>query len=420
LVTRACRPGGSDAADRHRFDKECRTVTDPIVEDFDSYLAPSERETVERAKDFGHRVVAPGARAWEYERRHPTEALRAACAEDLAGIELPPAFGGRGQRFSTKMRVVEELARHDFGFAFSLVNHHNAIVRVAGGKPALAERLVPRMLRGEMIGCSAYTEADHGSDLAGLTTSATKVDGGWTLRGEKAWICNASVADVIVTLAQTRPSAGSKGIASFVVESGRPGFVRQSAYALHGAHAIGAGGLGLENYLAPDDALLDPPGTAFKATLCGINGARCYVAAMCAGMLESAIEHAVRYACERRAFGKKVIDFQGLRWSLVDAQTDLAALRLLTYRAARQIDVRQSAEESAAQAKKFAGDRTIGHVAACIQAMGANGLRSDHPLMRHLAGCKAACFTDGTTEMMNERLGTLVAQRYTTLPSAKT
>jgi alkylation response protein AidB-like acyl-CoA dehydrogenase len=387
-------------------------VTDQIVEDFDSYLTPAEREVVECAKVFGFSVVAPGARAWEYERRHPTEALRAACAEGLANIELSPAAGGRGLRFSAKMRIAEELARHDFGFAFSLVNHHNAIVRVAGAKPSLAERLVPRMLCGEAIGCSAFTEPDHGSDLAGLTTSATKVDGGWALCGEKAWICNAAVADVVVTLAQTNPTASSKGIASFVVEADRPGFVRQSAYALHGAHATGVGGFRLDKYFAPDDALLDPPGAAFKATIQGINGARCYVAAMCAGMLESAIEHAARYASGRRAFGQRVIDFQGLRWALVDAQTDLAALRLLAYRAARQIDASQNAEEAAACAKKFAGDRTIGHVAACIQAMGANGLRSEHPLMRHLAGCKTACFTDGTTEVMNERLGKLVARRY--------
>ena len=132
---------------------------------------------------------------------------------------------------------------------------------------------------------------------------------------------------------------------------------------------------------------------------------------MCAGMLDSAIAHAVSAAAARRAFGQRVIDFQGLRWSLVDAETDLAALRLLAYRASRQIDDGANAEDAAARAKKFAGDRALGHVAACVQAMGAQGLRSDHPLMRHLAACKVACFTDGTTEMMNERLGKLLLVR---------
>jgi alkylation response protein AidB-like acyl-CoA dehydrogenase len=387
-------------------------VSDQIVNDFDSQLTPAERDLIERAKDFGQRVVAPNARQWEYDRRHPTESLRLACDQGLAGIQLSPAFRGHGYRFSVTMRVVEELSKYDFGFAFSLVNHHNAILSIAHAAPAVAERLVPRMLRGEVIGCAGYTEPDHGSDLAGLTTSAKKVDGGWLLDGAKAWICNGAVAGVVTALAQTDARLGSKGLATFIVEADRIGFAREPAYALHGAHAMGVGGFRLESYFAPDEAMLQPPGAGFKASLAGINGARCYVAAMCAGMLDSAIEPAVCYASGRQAFGQKLIEFQGLRWSLVDAETDLAALRLLAYRAAGQIDGGQDAEEAAAQAKKIAGQRTLGHVAACIQAMGANGLRSDHPLMRHFAACKTACFTDGTTEMMNERLGKLMTRRY--------
>ncbi len=388
-------------------------MADSIVEEFDSYLTVAERKLVERAKDFAERVVGPNARQWEDQRRYPIEALRAACAEGLAAIELPQALGGHEARFSAKLRVAEELAKHDFAFAFSLVNHHNATLRISQAKTAIAGRLLPRMLAGDVIGCSAYTEPGHGSDLAGLTTSARKVDGGWILDGQKAWITNAAVAGAILTLAQTDLRAGAGGIAMLVVEADAAGFIRENAYALQAAHAIGAGGFRLEGYFAPDEALIDAPGTAFRRSLAGINGARSYVAAMCAGMLDSALDHAVRAASARQAFGQRVIDFQGLRWSLVDAETDLAALRLLAYRAARQIDAGANAEQAAARAKKFAGQRTLGHLAACVQAMGADGLRSDHPLMRHLAACKVACFTDGTTEMMNERLGKLLVGRQT-------
>ena len=394
--------------------------TDPIVEQFDAALTQPERDLIERAGDFGRRVVAPNARQWEYDRRPPIDALRAACAAGLASIEVPAKFGGYGLSFSAKVRLVEELARFDFGFAFALINHHNCTARVANSTPSVAERLVPRMLRGELIGCAGYTEPEHGSDLTGLQTSAKKVEGGWKLSGAKAWITNAAVAGVVITLAQTSPGDGSRGLASFVVEADRPGFVREPAYALHGTHAIGVGGIRLEDYFAPDEALLDPPGASFAAIMAGINGARCYVAAMCAGMLDSAIEEAVRYTSDRQAFGQTLIEFQGLRWSLVDADTDLAALRLLVYRAARAIDARQQATEDAARAKKFAGERTLKHIAGCIQVMGANGLRADHPLMRHLAACKTACFTDGTTEMMNERLGKAIRSRYRPSPTRQT
>jgi alkylation response protein AidB-like acyl-CoA dehydrogenase len=163
--------------------------------------------------------------------------------------------------------------------------------------------------------------------------------------------------------------------------------------------------------------LLDPPGEAFRHAMVGINGARTYVAAMCAGMLDSAIELAVEYGAGRRAFGKSLLEFQGMRWSLVDAETDLAALRLLVYRAARRIDAGEDAEADAARAKKFAGQRTLGHLAACVQTMGANGLRAEHPLTRHMMAAKVACFTDGTTEIMNERLGKLLTSRHRSAPS---
>jgi alkylation response protein AidB-like acyl-CoA dehydrogenase len=220
------------------------------------------------------------------------------------------------------------------------------------------------------------------------------------------------VADVIIVLAQTDPAKGADGIASFVIEVQRPGFTPEPDELLHAAFAMGVGGFRLDNYFADDDALVAAPGAGFKQSLVGINGARAYVAAMCAGMLDSALDEAVRGASTRHAFGQPVIDFQGLRWSLVDAETDLAAMRLLAYRAATQIDEGISAEQDAARAKKFAGDRALGHLAACIQALGARGLRADVPLMRHLAACKIACFTDGTTEMMNERLGKLIARRH--------
>ena len=391
-------------------------TSNPIVNDFDARLTPDERGLVARAKDFAARVVAPQARQWEYNRRHPTDALRLACREGLAAIELAPALGGHGLRFSATLRIVEELARHDFGFAFSLVNHHNAIARISRAGSATARRLVSLMLSGDMIGCSGYTEPDHGSDLAGLATSAAKVDGGWLLSGTKAWITNAAVADVIIVLTQTNRASGSQGLATFIVEASQAGFIREPAYALHAAHSIGLGGFSLENCFVPDDAVLEPAGAGFAASLAGINRARCYVAAMCAGMLDAAIEQAVGYASRRQAFGQPLIEFQGLRWRLVDADTDLAALRLLAYRAAGQIDAGQNAEEAAAHAKKFAGERTLGHIAGCIQAMGASGLRSDHPLMRHLAAAKTAAFADGTTEMMNERLGKLLVRRLANRP----
>ncbi|QQS11128.1 MAG: acyl-CoA dehydrogenase family protein [Rhodospirillales bacterium] len=384
-----------------------------LTAEFDSTLSASARDAIARAATFAAAHVAPNAKSWEYERRQPVETLRAACAAGLHTLELDPRHGGQGLPFSCKMRAVEEISRHDMGFAFSLINHHNALTRFArDGQPSIVARLLPRMLTGEVIGCAGLTEPWVGSDFASIRTSARRVDGGWRIDGAKAWITNAANCGMSQIYAQTDPSLGHRGIACFVVEADRPGFVREPAFELHGGHAIGAGGFRLEGYVAPEDALIAPPGQAFKMALAGINGARTYVAAMCCGMLEASIATAVKYGAGRPLFGGKVMDFQGQRWSMVDALNDLEAMRLLTYRAARLIDAGADAQEAAAHAKKFAGDRTVAHIAACVQAMGANGLRADYPLMRHLSCAKIACYTDGSTEIQNERLGQVLMARF--------
>src|SRR5207302_7767490 len=190
-------------------------------------------------------------------------------------------------------------------------------------------------------------------DFGALEMAAVRVDGGWKLNGAKAWITNAAVAGLSVAYAQADKAQGYRGIACFAIEADRPGFQRDKPFELHGGHAIGVGGFRLVDYIAPDEALLHPPGAAFKAALAGINGARTYVAGMCCGMLQASLETAVRYTQERRTFGQKVIDHQGVRWKLVDAATDLEAARLLTYRAARLVDQAKGGVWPAGHARQF-------------------------------------------------------------------
>lgn len=385
-----------------------------LTEEFDSALPAAERAFIERCRRFAEISIGPHARQWEYARSSPRDALRAACVEGFAAVELERESGGLGLLYSAKMRMAEEFSKHDLAFTFALMQQHNVIVRLAeSAAPAVAQRLVAPMLEGELIGCTAMTEPGAGSDFAAIATRARKVAGGWRLDGEKAWISNASVADVCLTYAQTDASLGKDGIACFVVEAGRDGFTRLPAYELHGCHAIGVGGFTLDDCFVPDDMLLYPPGQGFKAAMQAVNRARVHVAAMNAGMLDASLAAALRYGAEHQAFRQPLLDFQGLRWSLVDVATDLEALRLLTYRGARLIDAGADAQEAAAMAKKFGNDCASRGIAACVQAMGANGLLAGIPLSRHLAAAKLLCYTDGSTEMMNERIGHLLRKRAT-------
>lgn len=378
-----------------------------------SALTAEEAAFLDGAAAFTAKTVAQHANEWERARRQPVEALREAAALGLLRLETPKERGGLGHRYLVKLALCEEMSRADMAFAFSLVNTQNVAARLAVSPSARhRESHVPALMSGALFGATALSEPGAGSDFSSIRTSAEKVEGGWRLNGEKGWITNAGIADLFITYVQTDASAGWRGIACFLVDARREGFARGEAYALMGGHAIGAGGFALRDYFAPDDDMLAPPGEAFKLAMKGVNGARVYVAAMCAGLLASALETALGYAAGREAFGKSLLEHQGLNWSLGDVANDLEALRGLVAHAGGLIDREEAAVMAAAHAKKFAGRVTLPRLADCIQAMGANGLREEHGLHRHIACAKIAAYTDGSTEMMNERIGAGLLRSY--------
>ncbi|KAA0890926.1 acyl-CoA dehydrogenase family protein [Pusillimonas sp. ANT_WB101] len=371
-------------------------------ERFDAALTSSEQTLIIKARDFAARQLPQATLANSDEHR---QLLSRACHEGLAGIEVPVQMGGASASFSTRMRVCEELARHHAGFAFSLVNHHNIVSRVAhSGQPALRDSLVPLMLAGEHIGCTAMTEPQSGSDFTALQTTAVPHDNGWLLNGAKAWITNASLADVFLVYAQTDVTAGAKGVGGFIVFADDPGFKRGPACTVAGTEGMGVGEFGLTDCFIPEERLLYPPGDGFYAAMRGVNQARVHVAAINAAMLDTALSTACGYSESRQAFGKPVMAFQGLSWSLAGVATHLEAMRLLAYAGAQVIDAGQDAQGIAAMAKKYANDHTLQAISTCMQAMGAHGLTPQAGLDRMLTWAKAFCYTDGTPEMMNERI----------------
>jgi len=376
-------------------------------------LTPEERALLVATQRFRAEVVAPHAGTWERTRHVPREVIREAARIGLTGIEVPRQFGGQGAGFMAKMLIAEELARSCMGIAFSLINTQNVAARIArAGRPALIERYVGALVLGEMSGGTALTEPHAGSDFPAIATMARKVPGGWELDGEKAWLTNAATADAITVYAKTDAAPGTAGIAAFLVDARAPGCERLPAYGLIGGHAIGAGGIRLRALRVEDDALLYPPGEAFKQALAGINGARTYVAAMCCGMVAESLRLALDYATRRQAFGRRLLDHQGLRWSLVEIATDLEAARLLTYRAAAVIERGGNAVLAAAYAKKFAVEAAQHRLGQCLQAMGAEGLREHYPIGRHIACARIAGFVDGSTEMQNERIGAMLEKAF--------
>jgi alkylation response protein AidB-like acyl-CoA dehydrogenase len=371
-------------------------------DDLDAALSGPERGVVARARAFAREHVAPRAVVWERGREHAGPTVRLACREGLAGLLLPERHGGLGLGLTAAARVFEELGSAHLPFAFSLVVHAN-LVRGLGrlGDRAQIETHVPALLTGDQIGAFCLTEPGAGSDAAAIVTRATPEGGGWRLHGEKAWVTNGVFADLACVYAQSDPSLGARGVVALLVSAGAPGVERLPAEAVLGGHAMGTAGLRFTGCRVGDTAVLAPPGRGFAAAMVGIDVARVLLGAMCCGVLRDSLEHAVRYASTRRAFGRAIAEFQGLQWSLADVATELAAARALTYETARTVDASGEAGSASAHTKKFTTAAALRGVTACMRAMGAVALRDEHPLGRHLAAAQIAEYLDGTTGIQN-------------------
>ena len=365
-------------------------------------LNAEEGALIDAARAFAAEHIAPHAAEWELARHVPRDVFQAAAEAGLTGVLVPRHHGGKEARHVVAVRVLEELSSACLAITFGLWVHNNALNAIERhGSGAPAERLAASMLSGQRIGAFCLTEPDAGSDAAAITTHALKVDGGWRISGEKAWVSNGTHADVLVVYAQTDASAGWRGIGAFLVDATGDGVTRTPPYEMLGGHALGLSGLRFEDCPVPDESMLLGPPEGFKAAMDGIDKARMFAAAMCCGILGASLSTALSHAATRQAFGKPVLSFQGLQWQLADVATDLEAARLLTYDAAAAFDRGETAAVAAAHAKKFASRVALDGISQCMQAMGAAGSLMEHPPARHLAAAKLAHYMDGTTEIQN-------------------
>ncbi len=378
-----------------------------------SDLSKLEQTAVRAAQEFASSYLHPNSQRWEREREMPREMFQEAARAGLCSLLVRPENGGMGIGTSALLKVMEELSYVDMAAAFALVVHNNHVRFIDRvGSPEMIDRYLPKMVSGEVVGAFLLTEPAGGSDAAAITTSAIPEGRGYVLNGEKAWITNTPHADLLNVFAQTNPAAGARGIASFQIPADTPGITRLPAYEMLGGYAIGAGGFELENVRVGHDALLVPAGQGFKAAMGGIDIARACVAAMCVGLLRAGLDTVMPRLLNRQAFGRPLADQQGLQWQMADVATNMHACSLLAYDAARLIERDGSAPEAAAHAKKFATQVAFAGLNTCMQAMGADGLKQEFPLARHLAAAKMAQYLDGATEIQNVVISRAMQKTY--------
>ncbi|MFG6513496.1 acyl-CoA dehydrogenase family protein [Sulfitobacter sp. TB366] len=360
---------------------------------------------------FAKGCIAAEAAAWSIGAAPEPALYHEAAALGLLGIEVPEEMGGRGFGFATRAAALEVLAGADFGFAMSLVNTHNIALRLCEVGQDAAAQYLPDLLSGRMHACTALTEPGTGSDFAAIRTTARQVAGGWELDGEKAWIINGRQAGLSIVYAQCAEVGDSDGIAAFLVDLNAPGVTRYAIDSAFSQTSLGTGGFYLSGVKLPHEAMLAAPGTAFKAILQEINAARTYVAAMCNGMVQAALDSAAAYGAERCSFGKPLNAIPRWQTEFEAARTTLMQARHATEQAVDKVSQCADAQLAAAEAKISSVSCAQTQLPRLLQLMGAEGLRPEHPFTRHIAAAQMAGFTDGATNILKDRVARLTARK---------
>ncbi|MCX6625551.1 MAG: acyl-CoA dehydrogenase family protein, partial [Acidobacteria bacterium] len=316
----------------------------------------SEEEQMFQAmvRRFAREQIAPHVREMDDAGKFRPDLLTQFFELGLMGVEIPEEYGGQSGSFFQSVLLVEELAAVDPSASVIVDVQNtlviNAVIRWANA--AQKAKYLPR-LAADTVGAYALSEAGAGSDAFALTTRAVEDDGGWVLNGGKLWITNALEAGLFLVFANANPEAGYRGITCFLVERGFEGFQVGRKEDKLGIRASSTCELILDNCRVPKENVMGEVGKGYKIAIETLNEGRIGIGAQMVGLAQGALGHALKYARERKQFGKPICEFQGVQFDLAEMATEVEAARLLVYNAARLRDGGLPFVTEAAMAKYF-------------------------------------------------------------------
>ncbi|MCI0755574.1 acyl-CoA dehydrogenase family protein [Roseomonas vastitatis] len=352
------------------------------------------------ARRFAEEEVAPLAADLDEQERYPEELYRRLAEAGLFGVSVPEALGGAGADVLSYALVMEELSR-----GYASVADQVGLVELLGtlltqhGTPEQQDRYLRPLLKAERRCAYALTEAEAGSDLAGLRTRAMRTADGWVLDGAKLWIHNAPVADFAAVLARTDPAAGHRGMSILLVDLNSPGVTRDRKEHKMGQRASQVGGLRFDGVTLPAGALLGQEGRGFHMMMSVLDKGRVGIAALAVGILQAALDESIDYAKQRRQFGQPIADFQAVQWMIADMAKDTHAARLMVHHAAQVLDSGGRATLPASMAKCFASDAAVARTADAVQIHGGSGYIRGVRVERLYRDAKITQIYEGTNQI---------------------
>ena len=356
---------------------------------------------IDMVRRFAQERLAPQAAAREKAGRIEPEVIRELGELGVFGATTPERWGGSEIDPVTYALVLEEIAAGD-GAVSTMVSVHNSptcIVIDHYGTDAQKERWLRPLATGEAVGSFALTEPQAGSDASNLRTRAVKRGDCYVINGAKQFISNASLPGSAVLFAVTDPAAGKKGLSCFVVDKTMPGFAVARQEQKLGQKASDTCALSFDDMEVPEDQRIGAEGEGYRIALSTLESGRIGIAAQSVGMARAALDYAVDYAKERKAFGGRIIDFQAVGFRLVDAKTRLEAARQMTLHAARLKAEGHPAIEAACMAKLFASEVAEAVCTTAIQTLGGYGYLADYPVERIYRDVRVCQIYEGTSDV---------------------
>lgn len=372
----------------------------------DLKLDEEQRQIVAMVRELARERIAPYAAEWDEREEFPWPVVEAFREAGLFALAYPEAYGGVGASGITQVLAVEELAKVDASAAILLaVQWLGSLPILVAGSPEQKARYLPKLASGEWLAALALTEPEAGSDVASLQTRAVRVDGGYRLTGQKKFITNGAVADVITTFARTG-GPGSKGISAFIVEKSCKGFSVGRIERKLGIRSSNTAEVLFDDCEVPEANRIGEEGEGFSIAMRTLDRSRPAVAAQALGIAEGAFEAALQYAKERKAFGQEIARFQAIQFMLADMAMSIEAARGLVYRAAHMVEEEGrgggrlvTANRYSAMAKCFASDVAMKVTTDAVQILGGYGYIKDFPVERFMRDAKITQIYEGTNQI---------------------
>ncbi|MER3522278.1 MAG: acyl-CoA dehydrogenase [Acidimicrobiia bacterium] len=381
----------------------------------DFQLSPEYRQLQQTCRRIAKERVAPRAREIDECEEFPNDIFETFRRSGLLGLAIPEEYGGSGAGCLGLVIAIEEVAKYCNSSALILLLSRLPTSPILiGGSEEQKKRYVSKVAAGELKGAFALSEPQAGSWVMGIETSAQREGSKWILKGRKCWMSGATVADFYVVFAKTDPLKGHNGFTAFIVDRDNEGVSIGSIDRKLGVKGVPTAEVIFDDVELDDSAVIGSVGGGFKLAMRSLNSMRPIVAARGLGLAEGALMYATKYAEEREAFGGRVADFQGIRWTIADLAVQIEAARLLTYRAAVMVDQGRYDRTDApylSMAKYFATEVAVKAANECLQMMGAAGYMKDHPMELYYRDARQLTIVEGTSQIQKNLIAAGVIAR---------